>query len=805
LPFATDFVQTLRSLSKHPTQSLVIFFLIAIGIGVSTAFYSVSEALLLRPLSFDRDGRLVAIEQKLQPSGSPLMNSHQNLNELREESTLLEGVAVYTGSYGSLVANGQSEYAQGLAVDRFFLPLLGVSPALGRGFSTAEEQDGSPCTIILSDAFWKRHFEGDKSIVGQNILSDKRVCTVIGIMPQSFHFPFRELSYPQEDYLLPLQDHSSLRGNYDKYGIARIKAGTSLQLAQTEIALLAAHISQTGTGHESHAFILRPYRELIVSDYLPLVRLLAGVIVCVLLVICINVASLLLVDAIRSRKEVEIRFALGGSRWQIARVFLLRAVVLSFAGGIAGSLLAWALVILTRRILPAGFPDADQIGLNLRLLGFVASISLGTGMLSGVLPAIAATQKLHKISLSSAGQPATSFSIQKSRSCLVVLQLGFSATFLVVAGLLGISLYRLLNVDPGIQMDHRLVVIVKPSDIDLKTADALQLFFMQINEQLSSIPGVTEIAESFNAPLGAHGDRDFHIKNRPLPEDSREWMAQANAVSSNYFHELGMSVRKGRSFAGEDRKDGRPVAIVNGLFASHFFGQESPLGKEICVPSGRECLWREIVGVVADVRDNRIDSPPVAAYFIPYSQAPPELLGSTAFTVQTNIPPAVVLETIQKKMSILAPRSVSMGSFTLEEMRSRQMVVPRARLWLIAAFAFMSLALTAMGVYGIIAVTVEERTREIGIRVAMGATPQRIAALFNRRMLFLLVPGLLLGMAGAVVAVRYITSALFGTSPINPMAYCGSALVLSAVATIATFLPVRRALEVNAAEALRTE
>src|SRR5487761_221121 len=803
---ANDFRQALRSLGKRPWQSFAILSIIAIGIGMSSAFYSVAEGLLLRPLPFDPQDRLVDVEQRLQPSGSLLMNSQQNLDDLRQQSTTLDGVAAYRGAYGSITANGQPEYAEGMQVDRHFFPLLGVAPFLGRGFTAEDEQEGAPRTIILSYAFWQRRFAGDQSILGQGILLDKRLYTVIGAMPQSFYFPFVEFTGPEEDFWVPFRDSPELRrGNYDKYGIARLKAGISLQQAEAQIAVIAPHISQTGSGKESHSFTLRPYREVIVADFLPLLGLLAGIVACVLLVVSINVASLLLVEAMRRRTEVEIRFALGGTRWQIARLFFLRAVTLAFAGGTAGVGLAWALVVLTRKLLPAGFPGVDQIALNMRLLWFTACVSLGTAMLFGAWRALAATQKLHKLSLSGAGQAVTVNSMQRSRSYLVVLQLAFSAGFLVVTGLLGVSFYRLLNVDPGIRLDHRLVVMVRSTDPGLKTVDAKQQFYSSIEEQLLSTPGVKAVTVSSNVPLSAHSSRDFRIKDTPPPKDLMEWMAQDNAVGSNYFQELGIAVREGRSFNDEDHEGGKLVAMVNESFAKRFFGRESPLGKQICVPSGKDCPWREIVGIAVDVRDSRINSPPEPAYFVPFSQAPPEFLGEVAFTAQTKIAPASVLRSIQKQMLDLAPRAVAMGPYTLEEMRSRQLMVPRGRVWLLAAITILALLLAAIGVYGIIAGTVEQRRREIGIRVALGASPQRIAALFYRQMFLMLLPGLLMGLAGAAMVVRYITSILFGTTPLDPVAYSGAALALSVVATMATALPIRRALRVSVAEVLRAE
>jgi putative ABC transport system permease protein len=284
-----------------------------------------------------------------------------------------------------------------------------------------------------------------------------------------------------------------------------------------------------------------------------------------------------------------------------------------------------------------------------------------------------------------------------------------------------------------------------------------------------------------------------------------EWMAEDNAVSANYFEELGIALHEGRLFSEEDHKDGKLVAIVNATFAQRFLGSGSPLGKQICISNGGLCPWREIVGVVRDARDSRIDKPAAPAYFVPLAQAPPEFLGSAAFTVRTSIDPASVLGSIQKFVSALAPKAVGTGPYTLEEMRSRQLMGPRHRMWFLAIIAVLALLLATMGVYGVIAGAVEQRRREIGIRVALGASPKMIAALFYRQMLFMLLPGLLIGLTGAAMVVRYITSILFATIPIDPAPYYGATLVLSAAAALATALPIRRALRVSPAEVLRTE
>lgn len=798
--------QALRPLFKRPRQSAVIILVIAVGIGMGSAFYSVGAGMLLRPLSFDPEGRLMDVEQVLQPSGDRLMSSQQNLDDLCQQSSTLDGVAVYQFDFGALTANGQTASAQGMRVDRHFFPVLGVRPTLGRGFTAEDERHGAPRSVILSYAFWQRRFAGDPSVLGKEVSLDKRPYTVIGVMPKPFYFPSPEVT--EEDYWIPIQDSlDDRRDNYDKYGIARIKSGTTVPRAEAEAAQIAENISKVYP-QKAFKFHLQDFREEIAEGARPLLLILAGIMVCVQIVVCINVASLLLVEAVRYRKEVEIRFALGGTRWRIARLFLLRAMALALAGGIAGTGLACALVFLTRRFLPAGFPGAEQIKLDTSLLWVTVLVALSAGIFFGIWPALQATRKLDKVSLNQAGQAVQqSFatrSMRRTRKFLVTLQLGFSAAFLVVAALLGVSFFHLLNVDLGIQIDHRLLVTIMPSDPSVKTEEALQQFYSRIRGQLLAIPGVDGVALSSDAPLTLHGDRDFRIKDMPPPKDPREWMAGAETVGANYFRVLGMAVQKGRPFTDEDGKDGAPVALVNEAFARHFFGNVSPVGKQICIPAG-DCPWREIVGIVADAHDGRIDGPFEPVFYVPFWQAQPGFLGSATFTVRTRTAPAAMVRPIQREMQELAPGEAVMGPITLEDMRSRQLMGPSYGVWFLATIAILALSLAAMGVYGVIAGDVAQRRHEIGIRMALGASPQNIAALFQRQMLFMLVPGLLLGLAGAAMLVRYTTSILFGIAPTNPVTYLVASLILSIAAVASTALPVHRALRESPADVLRAE
>jgi predicted permease len=784
---------------------LLIVFILAMGIGLGSAFYSVAQVLLLRPLPFSGPDQLMDVEEHLQRDGTRVMTSIENLDEMGKLSSTLEGVAAYKEYSGAVTASGQTEYAEGMKVDHHFFPILRVSPALGRGFNSEDDRYGAPGTIILSYTFWQRRFAGDPQILDRNVLLNGQPYAVIGVMPQLFYFPYLDVS--REDFWLPFQESPEARqGNYDKYGIARIKSGATLQEAQTEAAQIGRQISLANPRKDFY-FRLRSYREVLVEGFGALLYILAGIIVGVQLVVCVNVASLLLVEALRCRKEVEIRYALGGTRWRIAGLFLLRAVALVFAGGITGAGLAVGFVLLTRRLLPAGFPGTERIALDTSVLGLTILASAGTGVFFGLWPALQVTKKLEDLSLNRAGGAAQSSvaarSLRRSRKLLVMLQLASSSAFLVVAALLGMSLYRLLNVDLGIRLDHRLLVSLAPTGLETKP-EALQQFLLSAENQLLVVPGVADVTVSSDAPLTGHGERGFRIKDALLPKDMRDWQASAETVATNYFQVLGMTVRQGRPFTDDDRQGGRPVAVVNEAFAKRFFGGESPLGKQICISSDN-CPWREIVGIVSNARASRVDGPLEPVCYIPFWQAQPGFLNYATLILRSRIPPSSLVRPVQAKMQELVPGAVRMGPITLEELRSRQLTGARYRVWFLAIIAILALSLAALGVYGVIAGDVERRRREIGVRIALGASPRQIWGLFQSQMFFLLIPGVLLGLAAANVLVRYATSILFGINPVEPLAYVGTALALSFTAVISTALPVRRALRESTADVLRAE
>lgn len=788
--------------------SCIIVFFLSIGIGIIGSFYASASAFLIKPFSFDRDDSLFMVYQPMAPGNDLFMVSQPDLINLREQSRTLDGVAAYQESDKILEEMDMQVPVFGIAIDKEFFPLLRAAPALGRGFTSVDEMENSPNVLILSYALWQRQFGGDMEILGKGVLLNQKSYTVIGVMPSNFSFLSE--STLTEDIWLPLRSRIGSRENHDKSAIARLKPGASLEQAQAELQLIARNIGRSYPTEKEYSFSLRPFRSVVLGELQTIAWVLGVLAGGMLLIVCVNVAGICLVEAQAARREVELRTALGGTRWQVARPFLLRALLRAGLGGIGGIAVAVLLLRLIRGILPAGLPGVDTLHLDGSLLTFVACTSGVSALVFGAWPAWAVTSKLQRVTLGigryDSQRSGVASIMWRSRALLVGLQTAFSGFFLTAAVLLSVSLWKLLAADPGFEQSHRIVLAVQPADQSGREADRTRRYYGDLETKIAAQPGVAAIAITTNPPLGWSVKRDFRVKDMPTPSNPLEWTASSNVISINYLATMRIAIREGRAFSPADRLGAPSVAVVNEIFAHRFFPGQSPVGHYICAGEGTnaECPWREVVGVVADVRDDRLGYPAQPEYYIPWEQAA-RIDSTPAFVIQATLPETNMLESLRRSAQSSAPRDFVIGPETMIARRERQLAFPRYRMGFAVAAAGLAMFFSTLGLYGLIAASLLQRRHEMGIRLAVGASHRDVGKIFVWQALKWTAPPAVLGTLGAAALVSAFGSMMEGISAANLPAYFASSAALVLAAVLATILPVRRALRSNVMASLRSE
>jgi putative ABC transport system permease protein len=784
---------------------LIIFFL-SIGIGLTSAFYASASTFLIKPFSFDRENKLFMVYQPLWPSKGAFMVSHPDIIDMRSQSRVLQGVAVYQEADKTIQVMGVNVPLVGIAIDREFFPLLGVAPALGREFIASDEMPGAANVLIISHSLWQRQFGGETTILGKAVLLDHKPYTIIGVMPSSFSF-FSENTIT-EDIWLPLRSGIGPRENHDKSAIARMKPGVSIEQAQVELQVIARNIAKAYPSEKSYSFTLRPFRNVVLGDLKTIAWVLGVLSGGMLLIVCVNVAGVCLIEAQARRKEVELRTALGGSRWQVAPPFLVRALLRAGLGGASGVVVAAFLLRLIRDILPSGLPGMDTLQVDGTLLTFAACTAGASALVFGGWPAWVVTTQLQRIVLGNARSDSRASGIAsimwRSRAALVTLQTLFSAVFLTGAVLLSVGLWKLLAVDPGFEQSRRIVLAIRPSGEPHNDVSAQRRYYNDLEEKIAAHAGVAAIAITTNPPLGWSVKRDFRIKDMPIPQNTLEWTASSNAIANNYLVLMRIGVRAGRAFSSEDRMGSAPVAIVNEAFVQRFFLGRSPLRHYICAGegSGPECPWREIVGVLADVHNDRLGYPAEPEYYIPWGQAL-HFDSTPSFVIQTALPESAMLESLRQYAQSAAPGDLVIGPETMTTRRERQLAFPRYRVVFAAAAAGLAIFFSTAGLYGLMSASLLQRRREMGIRLAVGATRRDISMIFIWQAIRWTAPAALLGTLCAAALVFAYGSFIEGISPNYIPAYVGSLVGLGLTAALATLLPVRRALQSDVMTSLR--
>jgi putative ABC transport system permease protein len=684
--------------------------------------------------------------------------------------------------------------------------LLGTRPALGRTF-TSDEERGIHYVVIISYGLWQRAFGADHSLVGRKIILDGKPADVIGIMPKAFQFP-RMWGNPAPDFWVPLPV-DALKQNRDSHWLwvlGRVRPGVAQRQAQAEMTGIAGQLAQQyGESNANIGATVVDLHEELVGDTRPMLVLLFCAVGFLLLIAGANVANLLLAQASRRQREMAVRLAVGARRWRLARQLLTESVVLACLGGAAGLLVAFLVkASLVSLAPPRLIPPTNPISLDARVFGFTLLICLLTGLFFGLAPALGAS----RIDLDEAlkegargftgGLPARRF-----RGALVACEVGLALVLLIGGGLLIHSLKNLLAVDIGFNPKNMLTMELNlPSSRYPKNEDRL-VFFQNAVERVKALPGVRDASVSTKMPLtGMSNNGDVWVEGRPIGTEFQGPLVEFSYVMPGYFHTLGVPSLAGRTFTSADSAGAPRVAVINETLARHFWPHESPLGKRFT--QSKPPQWIEVVGVVGDVRQSwSLANPPLPEAYFPYAQWAE--YDDLYLVVRTALDPASLIRSVRAQLLSLDPDLPAYHVETMEQIRAARAAAPRFRGVLMTLFALVALTLAATGIYGVMAYTVSQRTHEIGVRMALGAVPRKLLRMVVSQGMALTFVGVAAGLAGAFALTRFLASFLYGVLPTDPGTFVGASLLLVGVATLACYIPARRATKVDPMVALRYE
>lgn len=795
-----------RSLRKHPGFTAVAIFTLALGIGANTAIFSVINAVLLRPLPYRDADRLVVLTETI--AERPIGVSYPNVVDWRNQHTVFENLAaVRERESFNLTGAGDSERLQGRLVSANFLSTLGVKPIRGRDFALEDDRQGAAPVVIISHALWQRRFAGDEKIVGQQITLNREGFTVIGITPAEFEYGL------DADLTVPIglsTERFSARGRDPGVeAIARLKPGVSSETANAELNTIAARLEQQyPESNNGRRVRLDSLREAIVGDMRPMLLTLLGAVGLVLLIACANVANLLLARSARRQKEIAIRTALGAGRSRILRQLFTESLMLALAAGIIGLLLALTGTALLSSYLPEGIPRLREISTDASVLLFTLGASLLTGLLFGLAPALQTSNPALTETLKE-GERNSSPGHNRTGKILVVAEVALTLVLLIGAGLLVKSFWRLMNVDPGFNPENLLAMQIA---VNAGTDDGPRVanFLDQLQQRVKQLPGVQSVAISNGLPFEGANWPAFIIEGQAPPDPGREPNAILYITGAGYLETMGITLLRGRAFSAHDTPGTTPVVLIDEVFARQYFPNEDPLGKRLRQKGGNSPS-REIVGIVRHVEHSNLAdlSATSGEVYTPLSQIPvetlPRYLRRMNLLVRTSVEPLSLAQSVRAQIAALDKNQPVFNVRTMEQALARSVAARRFAMILLSVFASLALILAAVGIYGVISYSVAQRTREVGIRMALGAQTTDVLKLVVRDGLKLVVIGVAVGLAGAFLLTRLMSTLLFGVTPTDVITYTTVAGILLGVALFACYLPARRATKVDPLVALRFE
>jgi predicted permease len=793
-----------RTLLKTPGFTAVAVIALALGIGANSAIFSVVNAVLLRPLAFDEPDRLVMVWEKRMALGRVRnVASAPDFVDWRAQNTVFEEMAAYSNTAFNITGGDEPERIQGVAVSPSFFSVLRVQPKIGRAFTADEEQPAAEPAVIISTGLWRRRFASDPNIIGKTLTLNDRSRTVIGVLPADFSFQNGDV-----EAWIPLvfsPDDLNSRGGHYLNVIARLKTGVSISQAQDEMNTIAAQLEkqyQVNTGHGVNVFSL--YEE-VVGNVRPVLLVLLGAVGFVLLIACANVANLLLARAAVRQKEMAIRTALGAVRARIIRQLLTESILLSLVGGTLGVLLAlWGLDLLLA-VSAGSIPRVQEIRLDGRVLAFTFSVSLATGLIFGLVPALQASKPNLNESLKEGGRAASAgIHRNRLRSLFVVAEVAICLVLLIGAGLMIKSFVRLLDINPGFNSENLLTMNISVSGSKYRETQQRMAFFQQALDRIASVPGVQGAAAVISLPFSGSSSRYFQIEGRPPQPPGQGYNANVNAASSDYFRTMGIPLIRGREFNERDVMNSPEVVIINQQMAQQFWpDEEDPIGKRMAIGNDR---WKTVVGIVGNVRQAGLETEPRAEFFFPFYQLD---LGFGTFVIRTSGDPKAMTPAVRSELQAIDKDQPLSKVSTMEELLGESVAPRRLNMLLLGTFAGVALMLAAVGLYGVMSYSVTQRSREIGIRMALGAARRDVLRLVVRQGMTLAIIGVAIGLPASFFLTKLLTglfpNLLFRVSANDPITFTIISLTLIIVALVACAVPARRATKVDPMIALRYE
>jgi putative ABC transport system permease protein len=791
-----------RQLHRSRGFALVTVGTLALAIGATTALFTVVDGVLLRPLPFPDPDRLVMVFERSPRGNAANSVSPGNYLDWRDRARSFEHLALVQQLPTNVLGPEGAEQVFGLRVSAELFDALGVGPFLGRTPRRADGAPGAPPSVVLGHDLWQRRYGGQARVIGQQVSINGTPSEVLGVMPPGFAVP----GLRGELFLVLRLQRDSTRGGRSFVTVARLRRDVPLERAQAEMSAIAARLAEEDPAYNARwgATVVRLQDHATGSVRRALLVLL-GAVLCVLLIACANIACLLGMRASARAREMNVRVALGAPRWRLVHQLAVECLVLAGAGGALGLLIAHAGVPAILSLFPASFPlpRAQEVAVDARVLAVTAALSIGVGLVLGILPAWQAGRGRMAELLRAGGRALTGGA--RTRSALVVVEVTLAVVLVIGAGLLGRSLAHLQATDPGFQPERvltaQMLLVPARYEDEARRASVVE----QILERVRAVPGVSAAGSIHFLPLsGIHSGTGAHRLDRPVPAHGEDPGAGVSVITPGYLTAMGIPLIAGRDFDARDRLGAPRVALVNEALVRDFYPGEDPLGKRLFVEwcDGDEDCRHEIVGVVGDVRHGGLQQAAERTVFLSNAQAPSFV---ASLVVRTSGDPAFAAAAVREQVRRVDPEQGLLSVRPMEGVVADSIARPRLQALLLGGFAALALAMACLGLYGALAYSVEQRRREVGVRVAIGATPRRILRLVVGEGLRMTAVGLAIGAALALGLARYVSALLFGVTPTDPAVYAGVGTLLLAVAVVASCAPARRAMRVDPVVALREE